>query len=288
MLCMNTITNNPVTTDDIIVAEKIFGPDIGALKGKTTRRKPAPVVNDYIEIPKELIATQREVTLCMDGMKVNGISFLTTVSRNIQYRTAQYVKHQTAAVYRELLGQIFRIYNHGGFRITSIRCDNEFWPLMEPLSQEINVEMNFANPQEHVPEAERNNRVIKERVRATYHRLPYCHLTRMLVKMLVTESAKKLNFFPAKHGVSQFYSPRMMLHQRNLDYNRHCQYALGTYVQAHDEPQFSNTNAPRSLDCIYLRYNDNVQGGHELLHLPTNSMLTRRTITPVPITPAVI
>ena len=159
---------------------------------------------------------------------------------------------------------------------------------MEPLSQEFNVEMNFANPQEHVPEAERNNRVIKERVRATYHRLPYCHLTRMLVKMLVTESAKKLNFFPAKHGVSQFYSPRMMLHQRNLDYNRHCQYALGTYVQAHDEPQFSNTNAPRSLDCIYLRYNDNVQGGHELLHLPTNSMLTRRTITPVPITPAVI
>jgi hypothetical protein len=123
---MNTITNNPVTTDDIIVAEKIFAPDIGALKGNTTRRKPAPVVNDYIEIPKELIATQREVTLCMDGMKVNGISFLTTVSRNIQYRTAQYVKHQTAAVYRELLGQIFRIYNHGGFRITSIRCDNEF------------------------------------------------------------------------------------------------------------------------------------------------------------------
>lgn len=85
MLRMNTITNNPVTTDDIIVAEKIFGPDIGALKGKTTRRKPAPVVNDYIEIPKELIATQREVTICMDGMKVNGMSFLTTVSRNLQY-----------------------------------------------------------------------------------------------------------------------------------------------------------------------------------------------------------
>ena len=148
--------------------------------------------------------------------------------------------------------------------------------------------MNFANAQEHVPEAERNNRVIKERVRATYHRLPYRHLTRTLVKILVTESAKKLNFFPAKHGVSQYYSPRMLMHQRNLDYSRHCQYALGTFVQAHDEPKHSSTNAPRSLDCIYLRYTDNIQGGHELLHLQTNSVITRRKVTPVPITPAII
>ncbi len=145
--------------------------------------------------------------------------------------------------------------------------------------------INFANPQEHVPEAERKNRVIKERVRATYRRLPYIRLTKLLVKMLVTESAKKLNFFPAKNGVSQYYSPRMILHQRNLDYGRHCQYAMGAYVQAHDEPKISKTNPPRKLDCIYVRYNDNAQGGHELLHLPTNSVLTRRNVNPVPIKP---
>ncbi|KAI2510062.1 Reverse transcriptase (RNA-dependent DNA polymerase) [Fragilaria crotonensis] len=228
MLRMNTIIGNPVTTEDIVMAEQIFGTDIGRIKGKTTRRKPAPVVDDYIEIPKELIATQRNVTICMDGMKVNGLSFLTTVSRNIQYRTAQYVKHQTADIYREVLGQIFRVYNAGGFQVTIIRCDNEFRPLIEPLADEFHVAMNFANAQEHVPEAERNNRVIKERVRATYHRLPYRQLTRTMVKMLVSESAKKLNFFPSKNGVSKFYSPRMMLHQRNLDYSRHCRYALGT------------------------------------------------------------
>jgi hypothetical protein len=37
---MNIITNNPVTTDDIKIAEKMFGPDIGAIKGKTTSCKP--------------------------------------------------------------------------------------------------------------------------------------------------------------------------------------------------------------------------------------------------------
>jgi hypothetical protein len=47
----NAIKNLPITMEDINIAEKIISPDIGALKGKTTRQKPAPVVTDYIEIP---------------------------------------------------------------------------------------------------------------------------------------------------------------------------------------------------------------------------------------------
>ena len=80
----------------------------------------------------------------------------------------------------------------------------------------------------------------------------------------------------------------MILHQQSLDYSKHGQYSFGTYVQAHDEPQPSNTNAPRSLDCIYLRYNSNHQGGHELLHLPTNAVILRRRVTAIPITPSII
>ena len=149
ILRMNSINNNPVTTDDIKIAEKIFGPDIGALKGKSTRRKPAPVVDDYIEIPKELFTAQREVTLCMDGMKVNGLSFL-NISRNIYYRTAQWVKqcHQTADIYRNVLSQVFHVYNAGEFRISKIHCDNEFRPLMEPLAQEFQVMMTFVDSEE--------------------------------------------------------------------------------------------------------------------------------------------
>ena len=79
----------------------------------------------------------------------------------------QYVKHQTAGVYGEVLGQVFRVYNTGGFQITTVQFDNEFCPLIKPLADYFNVVMNFANAQEHVPEAECNNRIIKECVRAT-------------------------------------------------------------------------------------------------------------------------
>jgi hypothetical protein len=76
----NAIKNLPITIDDINIAEQVFGPDVGALKGKTTRVKPAPVVADYLEVPKELITKHSNITLCIDGMKINGIPFLTTVS----------------------------------------------------------------------------------------------------------------------------------------------------------------------------------------------------------------
>jgi hypothetical protein len=80
----------------------------------------------------------------------------------------------------------------------------------------------------------------------------------------------------------------MIMHHENLDYERHCKYQIGEYVQAHEEPIHTNTNAPRSLDCIYLRAMDNAQGGHELLHLQTNKVVKRRRLTKIPITPSII
>ena len=46
------------------------------------------VTSDVIEILKELIAAQQDVTLCIDGMKVNGLWSQITISRNIPDRTA--------------------------------------------------------------------------------------------------------------------------------------------------------------------------------------------------------
>jgi hypothetical protein len=40
LLRMNVIKDCPVTTEDVNIAEKIFGKDISSLKGKSTRRKP--------------------------------------------------------------------------------------------------------------------------------------------------------------------------------------------------------------------------------------------------------
>jgi hypothetical protein len=80
---MNAIKVLPVTIGDMNLAEKIFGPDIGALNGKTTRFKPTSFASDYIEIPMVIMDNHHDVTLCMDTIKINGVYFLTTISLNI-------------------------------------------------------------------------------------------------------------------------------------------------------------------------------------------------------------
>ena len=46
----NLIKNCPITIDDINLAEKIFGKDIPAIKGKTTRHTLKAVVTNIIEV----------------------------------------------------------------------------------------------------------------------------------------------------------------------------------------------------------------------------------------------
>ena len=59
--------------------------------------------------------------------------------------------------YRAALHKVFKIYNRASFHVKEIKCDNKFRPLQNTLCDIYKMDMNFANPQDHVPEAEQNN-----------------------------------------------------------------------------------------------------------------------------------
>jgi predicted RNA-binding protein len=48
--------------------------------------------------------------------------------------------------------------------IGTIHCDGEFRGMMEKVEGDLDVDMTFTNAQDYVPEAERNNRTIKEMI----------------------------------------------------------------------------------------------------------------------------
>jgi hypothetical protein len=85
MVRANMIRNCPVTPSSISAAHKIFGPNIASLKGKTTRRTPQPVLTNYVQIPKEMLELNKDVTLAVDVMFVDGIPFAVSLSRKIKF-----------------------------------------------------------------------------------------------------------------------------------------------------------------------------------------------------------
>ncbi len=88
-------------------------------------------------------------------------------------------------------------------------------------------------------------------------------------------STNMLNLFPVKGGVSQHYSPKMIMSQQSLDYEKHCQAPFGAHVQANQDNDPTNMNLARTIDAIYLQPNVNVtQGGHELMNLSTGEVIT--------------
>ena len=120
LMRMNLVTNCPITLDDVKLMEAIFGPDAASIKGRTTRETPDPVTRDLIHIPSELIQAQRYVTIDLDGLSVNGIKFLTTISRKLYYRTAHYVSSRVSKSYHTAIDSLVLTYNKGGFIIEEI------------------------------------------------------------------------------------------------------------------------------------------------------------------------
>ena len=141
--------------------------------------------------------------------------------------------------------------------------------MMEQVQDELNINMNFTNAGDHVPEADRNNRTIEERIRVAYHHLPYKVLPRVMIRYLAMVSTDKLNYLPVKGGVSPYFSPQMIVGQTNLEYEKHCSVLFGAYVQASHDTNPTNTNEQRTVDAIYLRPYKNIQGGHEVMDLHT-------------------
>jgi hypothetical protein len=79
------IKNCSVTSTDIDNARKLFGDDVVALRGDTVHNTQDPVMADYVEIPKDILDLNKDVTMAADIMFVNGLPFVTT--RKIKFTT---------------------------------------------------------------------------------------------------------------------------------------------------------------------------------------------------------
>ncbi len=89
MVCERLITNCPVTVQDIENANRIFGPDLVNLRGKTIRTKPEHVHIEYLQIPWDSVELHKYVMLMADVLFVNGLQFFRASLRGISLVTVE-------------------------------------------------------------------------------------------------------------------------------------------------------------------------------------------------------
>ena len=126
MVSSNMIKNCPISTSDVSNARAIFGPDLASVRGKTVRRTPAPVVADYISVPRSLVETNRIITLAADVFFVDGTPFLTTVARRMKFVTAEHVPVRMATNLSKHITRVLEVYKRAGFVVRTILMDGEF------------------------------------------------------------------------------------------------------------------------------------------------------------------
>ena len=282
----NLIPNCPVTRRDIVAAEHILRPDVGSLKGKTTRRRPIGVgLYNHTPIPSGIVEQYHDVIIAVDVLYINKLPFIATISRYICFGTVEFLRNQKSTTLIEHIKQVNRLYRQRGFRPTYALMDGQFEPLRGNLA-DMGLQLNTMSNDEHVPEIEWQIRTLKERTRGIYCTLPFRKIPRRLIIEMLYAANYWLNMFLRKGGISQTMSPHTLLTGLTMNYNRHCRLECGEYVQTHEE--HDNSLNPHSIGALALRPTGNVQGGYFFFSLTTGKVINRMQWTPIPMPKEVI
>ena len=107
----------------------IWGPNVPNLDGKTIKRGTDAVIlneNTIMPLPCQISINHSTVILGMDVVKVNGIPFLTTISRIIKLGSATELPNTKIATIVKALLVVTKICIRRGFKIIAIAADYAF------------------------------------------------------------------------------------------------------------------------------------------------------------------
>ena len=242
------IRNCPVTPDDARRALAIYGPDVATLKGKTVKKQNRGIPNyQAIAVPAPLIQQYNKIRLFIDIFWVNGRPFFHTISEWIKYRTVNAIDDRSQRTLRTEIQSILNLYEARGFDVTRIEGDREFACVTNAF---LPIDVNIADADDHVAEAERSIRTIKERVRCLVQGMPFRQLPKIMIRGAVDNATRSLNMFPPIHGVSKTMSPATILTGKpNPDYND-IKIEFGSYAQVYESNNPTNTMRTRTTASV--------------------------------------
>ena len=162
---MNAIENNVIgyndyKKSDVINANKLWGKNIARLKGVSTRRKSKlPREDETIDIPSQIAKRYKDgVTLSIDVMHVNKISFLVSKDYHLNYYQYIPIRKKGKEYILDAIETMCNEYRQRGvFKVTQIEGDGAFECVRSDLQSDRfgNIRLITCDAQKHVPRIER-------------------------------------------------------------------------------------------------------------------------------------
>eukprot|EP00804_Cyclotella_cryptica_P018940 CCRYP_006455-RA/>CCRYP_006455-RA protein AED:0.43 eAED:0.43 QI:0/0/0/1/0/0.5/2/0/319 len=200
--------------------------------------------------------------------------------------TAEHLPSRTAAQLGNSLKKVLNIYRQGGFIVRVVLMDMEFKPLADVFDL---VTINTLAAREHVGEIERCIPLLKEHARSTIAEFSKdMILHQNLIIHLMSFVVFWLNSTPVTNGISTSLSPREIMTQQKVDFQRYCRVPFGAYIEASKDATITNTMWPRTHGCSALGPSSNLQGSIKCFNLKMGMVVKRCTVAKLPMLDAVI
>ena len=144
--------------------------------------------------------------------------------------------------------------------------DNEFEVLHDALrDKRLTLNNNVAN--EHIPQIERQIKVVKERVHSTWSSLTYKKFPNRMISRMAENAVFCLNALPINSGMYCKIYPRSIMTGTTINFKKHCKIEFGAYAEAHKNLSMQLHAVPH-ITC-YLPQTNRKPPRFLLVHQPT-------------------
>ena len=90
------------------------------------RRKWASVVTDYVDIPREILESRKELEVSMEIVFINKLPFLVSISRWLKFTTVEYLSSKNEIALVTSINKIVSYYRSNGLHTVRMFVDLEF------------------------------------------------------------------------------------------------------------------------------------------------------------------
>jgi hypothetical protein len=278
------VRNVPYEVDDVRRFFDIYGAQISALRGKTSRKHPkGAVMND--QTAKVQITHQ---VMVADVMHVCGEKFLVSISSPLEVLLVKHVKNLSTDSLGVALQAHINTLRSRGFEPERILVDPHK-SLMALQGAYPGVHIDPVGAGDHLDKIDTRIRRLKELMRSVVDDLPYS-LPRDRVKDLVTYGVSRINLRSTK-ALNDSSSPRVRLTGTRPEFKQEFGLAFGDYAEVYDPKSAIKSNdikTPRTEPCIALYPSANKNGSWMFYSLNSKAYVRRSQWTKLPTTKLVV